>query len=427
VASSSTIRFVAQTDEVTTLLRIVNLVRLGEAVTRPEIGRATGLGRGVVTQRVEQAMEKGYLEEGDLALPTGGRAPRTLHFRSDRGLIVVCALGALHIRVGVAGLTGDVLAHTHRPWDIASGPAETFDAATPMIDELLAGFGDLPIWGIGVGVPGPVNFASGCPVAPPIMPGWNGFDVRRRFEQRYDAPVWVDNDVNLLAFTERARRRDENADLIYVKVGSGIGAGLLSQGRIHRGAKGAAGDIGHQRIRDTAEVCRCGKVGCLEAVAGGWALVRDAQGAIADGATGYLVQRTALGEALTPEMIASAAEDGDALAISLVRKSAVYVGEAVAALVNMFNPGVIVIGGAIAAGAGEIYLAEVRQRVYELSHPLATIDLSIVRSQDDVREPLRGGTEMVREQLFDVTFGRWFNEGRPTLDSVRGRPLVALR
>ena len=418
MATESTVRFGAQTDEVTTLLRIVNLVRLGEAVTRPEIGRVTGLGRGVVTQRVEQAMEKGYLEDGEVGLSAGGRAPRTLRFRSDRGLIVVCALGALHVHVGLAGLTGDLIADAHRSWDIASGPARTIAAATKMVDQLLEGVPDVPIWGVGVGVPGPVDFASGCPIAPPIMPGWNGFDVRRAFEQRYDAPVWVDNDVNLLAFAERARRRDEHPDLIFCKVGSGIGAGLLSQGRIHRGAKGAAGDIGHQRVRDADAQCRCGKVGCLEAVAGGWALVRDAQEAVAQGATGELARRDQV-ETLTPETIANAARDGDALAISLVRTSAVHVGDALAGLVNMFNPGVIVIGGAIAAGAGEIYLAETRQRVYELAHPLATMDLSIVRSADDNREPLHGGAEMVREQLFDITFSRWFTVGRPTIESVR--------
>ena len=160
----------------------------------------------------------------------------------------MCALGALHIHVGVAMLEGDILEQTHRAWDISRGPAETLDTALAMIDEVLARTPDVPVWGISVGIPGPVDFASGRPVAPPIMPGWNGFDIRRRFEERYDAPVWVDNDVNLLALNERARRRDEHLDLIYCKVGSGIGAGLLSQGRIHRGANGAAGDIGHVRV-----------------------------------------------------------------------------------------------------------------------------------------------------------------------------------
>lgn len=418
MATESTLRFGAQTDEVTSLLRIVNLVRTAEATTRPEIGRLTGLGRGVVTQRVDQAIDMGFLEDGEFGPSSGGRAPRTLRFRSEQARIVVCALGALHVHVGLAALDGDIIDQTHQDWDIARGPAETIDTVMTLIDELSARNGETPVWAVVVGIPGPVDFDSGRPVAPPIMPGWNGFDVRRRFEQRFDAPVWVDNDVNLLALSERARRGSEHVDLIYCKVGSGIGAGLLSQGRIHRGANGAAGDIGHVRVRDSDTPCRCGKVGCLEAVAGGWALVRDAEAAIADGATGVLARAAADGESPTPERIARAAEDGDALAISLVQRSARVVGESIAALVNMFNPGVIVIGGAVAA-AGEMFLAEVRQRVYELSLPLATRDLSIVNSMDDEREPLRGGAELAREQLFDATFPRWFADGRPTIEGVR--------
>lgn len=331
----------------------------------------------------------------------------------------MCALGALHIHVGVALLDGDVIEQSHEAWDIARGPAETLDKALSMIDEVLARTPDVPVWGIGVGVPGPVDFESGRPVAPPIMPGWNGFDVRRRFEQRYDVPVWVDNDVNLLTFGERARRGDDTLDLIYCKMGSGIGAGLLSHGHIHRGANGAAGDIGHVRVRDSDVLCRCGKIGCLEAVAGGWALIRDALAEIEAGATGALAVAVADGEELTPERISSAAEDGDALAIRLVQRSARVVGESIAALVNMFNPSVIVIGGAM-AGAGELLLAEVRQRVYELSIPLATRDLTIATSVSDRREPLRGGAEMVREQLFDVSFPRWFGVGRPTIEAIHG-------
>lgn len=418
----STLRFGAQTDEVTSLLRVVNLVRLGEAVTRPQIGTVTGLGRGVVTQRVEQAIQMGYLEEGDVGPSSGGRAPRTLRFRGENGLIVVCALGALHIHVGLTQLEGDVISQAHLDWDISRGPAATLDAALELVDELLDEDRKrrkraVPVWGIAVGVPGPVDFESGRPVAPPIMPGWNGFDVRRRFEQRFDAPVWVDNDVNLLALNERTNRQVPSIDLIYVKVGSGIGAGLVSRGRIHRGANGAAGDIGHVKVFGASVQCRCGKIGCLEAVAGGWALVRDAQLAIDEGTSGLLATRVKEGTELNPELISMSAEDGDALAIQLAQSSAKIIGESVSALVNMFNPKVIVVGGAL-AGAGEIFLAEVRQRVYEHSLPLATRDLNIVVSANDVREPIRGGAAMVREQLFEETFPRWFADGRPTIKGL---------
>ncbi len=412
MTTDSTLRFGAQTDEVTSLLRIVNLVRTGEATTRPEIGRVTGLGRGVVTQRVDQAIQMGFLGDGEFGASSGGRAPRTLRFRSEQGRIIVCALGALHIRVGYSALDGDIIEQRHREWDISRGPAETLKAAMSLLDDLLEDAGELPVWSVVVGVPGPVDFESGQPVAPPIMPGWNGYDVRTPFEERFDAPVWVDNDVNLLALGERARRRDAYADLIYCKIGSGIGAGLLSQGRIHRGANGAAGDIGHVRVPDSDALCRCGKVGCLEAVAGGWALIRDAELAIKESATGPLATSVERGQPLSPEGIALAAISGDALAVRLLQRSARVVGESIAALVNMFNPGIIVIGGAMAS-AGEVYLAEVRQRVYELSLPLATRDLRILLSVNDEREPLRGGVELAREQLFEATFPRWFAQGKP--------------
>jgi len=412
MSTESTLRFGAQTDEVTSLLRIVNLVRTGEATTRPEIGKVTGLGRGVVSQRVDQAIQIGFLGDGEFGASSGGRAPRTLRFRAEQGRIVICALGAAHIRVGVTALDGDVLEHTHRAWDIGQGPEKTIAAVMTLVDEVLAKDAKIPVWAVVVGLPGPVDFNSGQPVSPPIMPGWSGFDVRTPFEERFNAPVWVDNDVNLLALGERARRRDALADLIYCKIGSGIGAGLLSQGRIHRGANGAAGDIGHVRVLDSTAVCRCGKIGCLEAVASGWALVRDVEQAVKEGASTSMAPLAEKGK-LTLEEITLAVRSGDPLAIMLVQKSARVVGETISALVNMFNPAVIVIGGAIGS-AGEVFLAEVRQRVYELSLPLATRDLIITMSVKDEREPLRGGAELAREQLFDVTFPRWFAEGRPS-------------
>ena len=418
-------RAAVQGDELTTLLRIINLVRLGEVTTRPEIGRVTGFGRGVVTQRVEQAMEMGFLAEGERGPSSGGRAPRTLRFTAERGRIVVCALGALHIHVGISALDGDVIDDIHRSWEIARGPDETLDVVMTMLDELFDRNEDIPVWGVAVGLPGPVDFASGRPMSPPIMPNWNGHNVKARFEQRFGAPVWVDNDVNLLALGERARRRDDNVDLVYCKTGTGIGVGLLSQGRIHRGASGSAGDIGHLRVPGSTVPCLCGKTGCLEAVAGGWALVRDAEQAVAGGASGVLAAALRAGSTLIPEDVSGAAEKGDPLGISLIQRSAQVVGEAIASLVNTFNPAVIVLGGAIAAGAGEIFLAEVRQRVYELALPLATRDLMIVRSVNDPREPLRGGAEMIREQLFDRTFARWFAGGRPSIEMSGSRTGVA--
>lgn len=413
MAARSTLRFAAQTDEVTSLLRIVNLVRTGEASTRPEIGRFTGLGRGVVTQRIDQAIEMGFLEEGELAPSTGGRAARTLRFRGERGRILVLAHGAAHVHVGVTDLTGELLDETHAEWDISRGPDATLEHSFALADELLARH-DAETWAVVVGLPGPVDFATGHPVAPPIMPGWNDVDVRGRTEDHYGAPAWVDNDVNLLVLSERAVRDAFDSDMVFCKMGSGIGAGLLSRGRLHRGANGAAGDIGHVRVPGVEERCRCGKIGCLEAVAGGWALVRDALAAIEQGATGILADRAAAGEPVDTEQIALAARNGDPLALSLARRSAEAIGQALAMLVNMFNPHTIVVGGSFGS-VGETLLADVRRRVYELSLPLATRDLEVAISRNDRRVPIHGGAELAIEQLFDVTFPRWFADGRPSV------------
>lgn len=400
-------------DEATSAIRIVNLVRGGIAATRPELGRITGLGRSVVAQRVDRAIRLGLLEELDGVSTAAGRTPRRLRFRSERGLLVTCALGALHIHVGVAALEGDVLAHDHREWDIARGPELTLAAAFEMIAAILGEADGARLWAISVGVPGPVRFKTGRPASSPMMPGWNGYDIRGRFEEQFDVPVWVDKDVNLLAVGERPRQQAP-VDLIYCKIGTGLAAGLMSEGRIHRGAGGAAGDVGHMRVVDENVPCRCGKAGCLEAVASGWAIVRDAQQAIDAGAQGPLVDRIVGGAELTPELVSIAADDGDALSLSLMQRSARLVGTSIAMLVNVFNPSMIVVGGVV-AGAGQVFLAEVRRRVYELSLPGATEDLTIVRSADDVREPLRGGMELAREQLFGPTFPRWFADGKPSI------------
>jgi len=401
-------------DSVGSLLAVVNLVRTGRARTRPGLAQTLGLGRTVIAQRVDQAIDVGYLEESELGESTGGRAPRTLRFRSERGHIVVCALGALHIRVGVSDLDGTILRSDHREWDIAQGPKATLQVAQDMIDSLLAGVDSSPIWGVAVGVPGPVDFATGRPVTPPIMPGWDAVDIRGAFERKYRARTWVDNDVNLLALAERARRGDdEHLDLIYLKVGTGIGAAFLFDGHLHRGVSGAAGDIGHTPVANgDGLTCRCGKTDCLEATAAGWALIRDAQDALDTGEASDL-RPTSEARALVPEDLALAARRFDQLALRLVGRSAERAGAAVAVLVNALNPSVVVTGGAISS-ANDAFTVPFARAVHEAALPLTARNLSIVHSQADRDEPIAGGNALVIEQLFERSFSEWFADGQPT-------------
>jgi glucokinase-like ROK family protein len=361
-------------------------------------------------------MDSGLLVEGPPLRSTGGRAPRGLRFPAEAGRILVAELGATSIGAAVSDLEGTLLAQYEEDADVTVGPVTILSRVAEVFDALLQQLGaGAPVWGIGLGLPGPVEFATGRPVAPPIMPGWDGFDVRAFFAGRFHAPVWVDNDVNVMALGElRAGLAKGLRDVIYVKIGSGIGAGLVSQGNLHRGAQGCAGDIGHVSVEEGSTVlCRCGKFGCLEALAGGAALARDGETAAREGRSAYLADLLAHGGPIDARAVSDAAIHGDPVAINLLAGSARLVGQTLARIVNFFNPSLILVGGGVSE-AGDYYLAEVRQTVIGRSLPLATRSLQIVRSHLGDRAGLRGAAHMVMDALLSPEIlPTWLDQGTP--------------
>ena len=273
-----------------------------------------------------------------------------------------------------------------------------------MFDDLVDSLpGDAHVWGVGVGLPGPVEFETGTPVSPPIMPGWDGFDVRSFFATRYHAPVWVDNDVNVMALGElRGGLATGHRDVVFVKIGTGIGAGLVSRGLLHRGAQGCAGDIGHMAVGDSTVQCRCGQLGCLEALAGGFALGRDGLELARSGESPVLAAELAEGHEITAQAVVDAALRGDPAARGLITESARLLGEALARVVNFFNPSLVLIGGGVAS-AGDLYLRQVRLAVLDRSLPLATRSLEILQSPLADRAGLRGAAFMVVDELLSPT------------------------
>src|SRR4051794_5498919 len=331
------------------LVTVLDEIRFGRSRSRSELVTRTGLGRAIVAQRVGELIERGLVTEGDVGPSTGGRPPRQLTFRADSGYILVADLGATSIDVAVTTLDGRILGHHDEPARIEAGPEAALDRVDILFDALVRTTQGLPghLWGVGIGVPGPVEFESGRPISPPIMPGWDGYPIRERFAARYGAPVWVDNDVNLLALGEwRSGVAAGHANVVFVKIGTGIGAGIISDGHVHRGAQGSAGDVGHIQVTDDASVvCRCGNVGCLEALAGGAALGRAGQAAAEEGRSARL--QTALDQRgeVTAEDVARAASFGDPVAVALLGDAGRRGGSMLASIVNFFNPSLIVIGG----------------------------------------------------------------------------------
>jgi glucokinase-like ROK family protein len=247
------------------------------------------------------------------------------------------------------------------------------------------------------------------------MPGWDGFPVRERFMGAFEVPVWVDNDVNVMALGELRRGvASGHRTVMFVKIGTGIGAGVLVDGRLHRGAQGSAGDVGHIRVvDDPAVICRCGKVGCLEALAGGGALARDGELAAAAGRSALLADLLAERGRLEAADVALAATHGDPVSVELVRRAGGLVGEMLSTAVHLLNPSLIVVGGGV-AGAGDLLIAAIREAVYRSSLPLATRELIVQRSALGHRAGVVGAALMVVDQLFSRDLlGSWIDAGTP--------------
>lgn len=400
------------------LVLVLDEIRLGRSRSRSELAERTGLGRGMVAERVSQLIERGLVLEGELGPSTGGRPPRQLTFRADAGYLLVADIGATSVDVALTTLDGRILGHHDEAADVNDGPDVILGRVEDLFAELQRTTGTIPgaVWGVGLGVPGPVEFASGRPISPPIMPGWDGYPIRERFADRYDAPVWVDNDVNVLALGEwRSGIAQGHDNVVVIKIGTGIGAGIISDGRLHRGAQGSAGDVGHiQVVEDAAVVCRCGNIGCLEALAGGAALGWAGALAAREGRSGRLRAMLDQHGTVTAQDVARAASSGDPVAVAMLQDAGRRIGSMVASIVNFFNPSLVVIGGGVANSPDQL-LASIRESVYRRSLPLATRDLLIQRSSLGGLAGVIGASSMVVDELFSrAAIGQWIGSGAPS-------------
>jgi predicted NBD/HSP70 family sugar kinase len=364
-------------------------VRTGRASSRADLVALTGASRNTVSARVDQLIAANLLAEGGRGWSTGGRPPTLLQFNSRAGCVLAVDLGVTSVDVAVTDLSAQILATVGHPIDIADGPGVVLAEVDRLAQQVLAEAGLTPgdVCAVGVGVPGPVEFSTGRPSHPPIMPGWHDYPIPSAFG-RYECPVYVDNDVNVMALGEMGIGGSVQ-DVLVVKVGTGIGCGVIVDGRVYRGAQGSAGDIGHIYVAPAdgrTVLCRCGNENCLEAIAGGGALLRDAVAA-------------GLPVSTTREVVERAAQ-GDGPSLELVRNAGRTIGTVLAALVNFFNPHRIVMTGGVAR-AGAPLLAGIREAVYGRSMPLAARALEITVSDAPDLSGRVGAALMAIEEFFD--------------------------
>ncbi len=379
---------------------LLRLLRDNGPISRAELGDAVHLSRSKLAVELDRLTENGLVEGAGLAASRGGRRSSIVQLSSGLRFLGV-DIGATSVDVAVTDGELRVLSQASEQVEVRRGPETVLAVVLDLIAKLRAeGFAQ-EVHGAGVGVPGPVSFRDGVPVAPPIMPGWDRFPVRSVLSQHLGCPVVVDNDVNIMALGEmHAGLARTVEDFLFVKIGTGVGCGIVVDGSVYRGVSGSAGDIGHIRVDDDGPVCACGNIGCLEAYFSGAALARDATEAARSGRSGDLADRLAESDSVTAVDVGAAAAAGDPVAVEMVRDGGRRLGFLLAGLVSFFNPGMVVIGGGVAAGLGHPLLAELRSVVYRRSLPLATGNLPLVLSEMGEAAGVVGAARLVSDSLF---------------------------
>lgn len=369
----------------------LDLIRFSTSgLSRSDLADRMGLTRAAVSLIVNDLIDNGIVLEAESRSAPSGRPPVVLEINPDQGRVASVDMGATHISIAIADFTARILQEIEFPFDIKSGPEASLIEVNRRLSQLLElqGLTISDLSAIGVGVPGPVITDAGLVYSPPLMPGWDHFPILETLKKMWGCPVTLNNDAELGALGEwayGAGRGEKN--IAYIKVGSGIGAGLILNKQIYNGTTGAAGEIGHLTIDERGPLCNCGNRGCLEAIAGGDAIAKQGQELARSGKRTLL---SSLGKVNALD-VAEAARRGDLPAQEILRRSGTFIGIAIAGLVNLFNPSMVIIGGGVAQ-VGDIITLPIRQAVWERAMRASEQSVRIVTGMLGQRSFLIGAT-----------------------------------
>jgi predicted NBD/HSP70 family sugar kinase len=370
-------------------LRIVDFLRTNGTASRAELARRTGLSRSTVSTLVSDLQRRGLVVEraGQFAGEgQPGRPAALLELDPSAAAAVGVDFDHDKIRVAVSDLSRSVLAEECAPFDVDHDAQGSLDLAAELVEQVLDQV-DLDrdrLLGAGIALAGPIDHDKGSLHPSDVLPGWSDIDAADELEQRLTTPCYVDNDANLGALAEVTLGAGRNARFAaYVSISSGIGAGIIVDGRPYRGHRGTAGEIGHVVVDPQGPICRCGNRGCLETLASGPALLR-------------LVQASR-DETLGVKGMIDLARDGDAGCRRAIADAGQVVGGVVAGLVNLFSPEMVVIGGDLGE-AGDLLLDPLREAVRRDALPAAAAELKVVAGELGERANLLGALALVLMQ-----------------------------
>lgn len=358
---------------------ILDIIRFSlDPVSRAKLAEQLGISRAAVTAIVKDLLHEGIISEGTRVNQGSGRPSITLEINPQRGYVAGIDMGVSHLHMVLADLAANVIKESEQPFEISAGPHVCFEQVDILLKDMLreVGLSMDDLTAIGVDVPGPILEEDGTVLAPPIMPGWDRYPIQKNLQARWNKPVTLNNDAEMGALGEWAYGAGrEYANVAYIKVGNGIGAGLIMNNRIYRGANGSAGEIGHITVVENGPQCKCGNYGCLEALAGGQAIAEQGNQIILNGTSPQLAA-LASQHPLTAHDVAIAARRGDLAAQRIFRRAGDYIGIGIAGLVNIFNPDIVIVGGGVAQ-VGDMLLEPIRQTVRRRALTAATQNLHI--------------------------------------------------
>jgi glucokinase-like ROK family protein len=391
---------------------IFQIIRTEGPINRTEIVEKTGLSKSTVSLQISKIVERGLIREE--VPPKSNKTKRKLRVElvADAGYVIGVLLGIRKVTLTLFDLGMNSKLNASHDLESVIEPEITNKIIIEKIKDLLSDFGidEGSLWGIGMGFPFPVDFQRGISDSPPNLPLWHLYPLKSLYEEKFNCPVLIDNDVNIMALGEgfSGIAQDEK-DFIFVKVGTGIGSGMVMDGRIYRGAKGSAGDIGHIGIDGETKLCHCGNQGCLEAIAAAPAIASRGLSAAMTEESPLLESIFKEKQRITSEDVGNSAQRGDMFSIQIIQESGRQIGSVIAKLVNAFNPGVIIIGGGVAL-AGNFFLSAIRESIVYRSTHLATIDLTVKFSDLMEKSGPTGAGILIIEELFS------FNRFQETLN-----------
>ncbi|MET1085539.1 MAG: ROK family protein [Arthrobacter sp.] len=365
---------------------VLHLIRSGQARTRGDIQEATGMSRMTVAQRVDTLLRAELICEAGTARPSGGRRPTELAFNLQHSCTISAAVETTSSRVALNDLGGTILADEHLDIAVADGPKKVLHAITEAAQRLLK-HSKTPIArvsGVGISIPGPVDPKTLRPSQPPIMPGWDAYPIVELIQDAFPVPVLVENDADAMAVGEYSTGFAGTSSLCLVKVSTGIGTGLVIDGRVYQGVDGGAGDIGHVRHPAFAELqCQCGSFGCLAAGASGGAIARKLT---------ELGISCSSGRDVRQQLLA-----GNVETMRLTQEAGRRLGEVMATVVCLFNPAVLLIAGDLASAS---LIGGIRETLYPMSLPRATRHLDVRLASLGEDAGIRGMSSLLVNQVF---------------------------